>query len=165
MKLRRSPIWKISRDQLIEIVKQSSTISQILAHFNILNKGHNYRTLKRRFEEDNIDFTHIKLGLASNKGRQFIREKSALSSILIEHSSFNRSHLKIRLLKEGVLKNECYLCGQLPIWNDKPLSLQLDHINGVSDDNRVNNLRILCPHCHSQTANFAGKNKHRQIKT
>lgn len=164
MRARRSPIWKISKDQLIEIVRQSNSISQVLSHFNILNKGHNYRTLKKRFEEDNIDYAHIKLGITSNKGRKFLRDKSPLSSILVEHSSFNRNHLKARLLKESILKNECYICGQLPIWNGNPLSLQLDHINGVSDDNRIDNLRILCPHCHSQTANFAGKNKHRQVK-
>lgn len=80
-------------------------------------------------------------------------------SLLVINSSFNRSHLKKRLLKEGLLKNICYICGQLPNWNSKPLSLQIDHINGISSDNRLENLRILCPHCHSQTDNFAGRNK------
>jgi 5-methylcytosine-specific restriction endonuclease McrA len=162
MKKRKSLVWDISKEQLIEIVKQSSSISAILSYFNLLNKGSNYRTLKQRLEEDGIDYSHIKLGLSSNRGRNFIRKKLPLETILIEHSTFNRNHLKVRLIKEGVLKNECYECGQQPIWNGKPLSLQLDHINGISDDNRIENLRILCPHCHSQTANFAGRNKHRQ---
>jgi 5-methylcytosine-specific restriction endonuclease McrBC GTP-binding regulatory subunit McrB len=160
----RSLIWAIASEQLVELVKESCTLTEILNKFHILNKGHNYRTLKKRLDNDVIDYSHIKLGLNSNIGRVFKREKIPLEKILIEHSTFNRNHLKVRLLKEGLLKNQCYECRQLPTWNGKPLSLQLDHINGVSDDNRIFNLRILCPHCHSQTENFAGKNKHRQSK-
>lgn len=163
MKPRTSSIWAISKDELVEIVKRSTTISDVLLNFNLLNKGGNYKTLQKRFEEDMIDFNHIKLGINSNKGRVFIKEKFSLERVLVEHSTYNRNTLKKRLLEEGLLKNECYVCGQLPIWNNLPLSLQIDHINGVSDDNRIENLRILCPHCHSQTDNFAGKNKARPI--
>lgn len=163
IKPRTSPIWAISKEELVEIAKRSTTISDVLLHFNLLNKGGNYKTLQKRFEEDMIDFNHIKLGINSNKGRVFIKEKFSLARVLVEHSTYNRNTLKKRLIEEGLLKNECYVCGQLPIWNNLPLSLQIDHINGVSDDNRIENLRILCPHCHSQTDNFAGKNKAKPI--
>jgi 5-methylcytosine-specific restriction endonuclease McrA len=81
-----------------------------------------------------------------------------IEEFLTENSSCSRTNLKRRLLREGLLENVCHICGQLPEWNGKPLVLQLDHINGISNDNRLENLRIICPHCHSQTENFAGKN-------
>src|SRR6185436_4248661 len=120
-------------------------------------------TLRKRMIEEGLDFSHFK------NRKEYLKEyrqEMPLESVLVEESSFNRSGLKKKLFKYNLLKNECYICGQLPIWNNKPLALQLDHINGVSNDNRLENLRILCPHCHSQTESFAGKNKnkHRQIK-
>lgn len=158
---RSSLIWIKSKEELLEIVRNSFSYKEVLNHFGLQNKGNNFKTLKQRMGEDGIDFSHFK---SRNEYLKSSQEAIPLQNILIINSSYNRTHLKVRLLKEGLLKNECYICGQFPVWNGKPLSLQLDHINGISDDNRLENLRILCPHCHSQTENFAGKNKHRQNK-
>jgi len=68
-----------------------------------------------------------------------------------------RSHLKQRLLEEGIKRNECEQCG-LKEWCGKPLSMALHHINGRGKDNRLSNLELLCPNCHAQTDNFAGRN-------
>lgn len=73
----------------------------------------------------------------------------------------NRSHVKGRLLHAGLLKNECAMCG-LSRWHGKALSLHLDHINGVRDDHRLENLRMLCPNCHSQTETYGGRNMKRR---
>jgi len=70
----------------------------------------------------------------------------------------NRMSIKAILLKLGHVKYECSVCG-IKNWQGKKLSLQLDHVNGVHDDNRVENLRLICPNCHSQTDTFAGKNR------
>jgi hypothetical protein len=157
MKPRRSPIWKIDKEQLIKIVEKSYSTGEVLSYFNLKNKGDNYRTIKKRLIEDNINFSHFRID--PNNGIVV-----PLDEILVEKSSYtNRYRLKIRLIKNSILINICYICGCPPIWNGKLLSLQLDHINGISNDNRIENLRLLCPNCHSQTANFAGKNKNRQV--
>lgn len=158
---RSSKIWGISKESLLDLVSKSSSYKEVLYHFGLENKGNNFKTLRHRMIEEGIDFSHFKTRKEYLKAFQIA---VPLQDILVENSSFNRTHLKNKLLKNNILRNECYICGQLPIWNDKPLSLQLDHINGVSNDNRIENLRILCPHCHSQTENFAGKNKSRQNK-
>lgn len=67
-----------------------------------------------------------------------------------ENSKTGRSRIKRRILKNKVFKEVCSICGQVPVWNNLPLVLELDHINGVRTDNRIENLRLLCPHCHSQ---------------
>jgi 5-methylcytosine-specific restriction endonuclease McrA len=68
----------------------------------------------------------------------------------------------VRVLKENVIKYQCAECGMFDKWNGKKIILQLDHINGVNNDNRVENLRFLCPNCHSQTKTYSGKNRNKR---
>jgi hypothetical protein len=72
----------------------------------------------------------------------------------------NRTHLKGRLIRAGILENRCEECG-LSEWRGRRLSVHIDHINGVKNDNRLENLRMLCPNCHSQTETYSGKNMRR----
>ena len=69
-----------------------------------------------------------------------------------------RYSLKLRLLREGLKENRCERCG-LSEWRGAPLTLALHHVNGERDDNRLDNLNLLCPNCHSQTHNYAGRNR------
>lgn len=150
-------MWEISRESLSQIVKESSTITEILKKLGFRNAGNNYRTLKERLKTDSIDFSHIKMGLAWAKGKTFNREKIPLEEILIKNSTYARYHLKKRLIKENILENKCKICGIFPTWNGKELVLVLDHLNGIPNDNRLENLRFLCPNCNSQTSTFAGR--------
>lgn len=87
-------------------------------------------------------------------------QKQPIESILIKNSTYlNRTALKKRLIEEKIIPYECTICGNKGEWNNYPLTLQLDHINGINNDNRKENLRFLCPNCHSQTTTFSGRNK------
>jgi 5-methylcytosine-specific restriction endonuclease McrA len=72
-----------------------------------------------------------------------------------------RGHLKKRLLREGVKQNRCEVCG-ISEWRGQSLSMALHHVNGDGLDNRLENLELLCPNCHSQTSTYGGRNGHRK---
>lgn len=89
-----------------------------------------------------------------NKSRRFSNE-----FVFKEDSSYPRHRLKERIIKENLLKYVCLSCGNDGNWNNAKLTLQLDHINGVNNDHRIENLRFLCPNCHTQQDTYAAKNK------
>ena len=155
---------KWDKDQFIQAVKESDSIAGVLRGIGLEDKnaGSNYLTVKRYVEEWNLDTAHW-TGQAHNKGKTWNREKTyTTEEILVENSPYcvsATSNLKKRLIKEGVLKNICSECGQKPFWKKKALILVLDHISGIKKDNRIENLRILCPNCNSQQPTFAGRNQ------
>lgn len=118
-------------------------------------------------DEKNIDYSHLVNGtnLINNDQKKInptkIKYKGIpLDEILIENSKYHDGPgLKKKLINAGLMEDICVECLIGPIYNNKPLSLQLDHINGIHDDNRIHNLRILCPNCHSQTETYGSKNK------
>lgn len=97
---------------------------------------------------------------ASAGGRATAKKrKIPLRKILVKGSSYASSRLKKRLIAKGLLEEQCSECGLGSEWNGRPLVLQLDHINGVRDDHRLGNLRILCPNCHTQTPTYVSRNR------
>lgn len=87
-----------------------------------------------------------------------MRKRIALEDILKPGSNYARHALRRRLVEENRLSYICAMCGNDGSWQGKQLSLHLDHINGVYNDNSIHNLRFLCPNCHAQTETYAGKN-------
>jgi hypothetical protein len=82
-----------------------------------------------------------------------------LTEILVKDRFYsNTNHIRKRLISEGIKKPACEVCKR-KTWMDKPIPLQLDHINGQRSDNRLKNLRVLCLNCHAQTDTYCGKNK------
>lgn len=155
---KRSVIWKISKDELIILVNKYDSLRKILIHLNLPTEGGTYQVLKNRLDNDKIDYSHIPNGLKANLGRNFLREKMDLKDILVVNSKYQRGHLKTRLLKEKIIENKCSICGIGSMWNNKPIIMILDHINGINNDHRIENLRMVCPNCNSQLETFSGRN-------
>jgi hypothetical protein len=144
-------------DDFKQLVANSKTYSEILAYWGFDNKGYNFRTLKARIAEENIDDTHIS-SVSVGQKVAFKTGRNIEEYLVIDGPSISGQELKRKLINSKFKLDICEECGQGPIWNNKPLTLQLDHINGNRADNRIENLRIMCPHCHTQTPTFAGRN-------
>jgi hypothetical protein len=141
-------------EELKKLVSENTSIAGILRNMGYSSvTGGLHKQLKERILKQQIDYSHFKSGgVGGNK------EEIPIEKILIQNSSFHRGHLKERILKEKLLKYECAICGQPPEWNNKPLTLVIDHINGINNDDRLHNLQFLCPNCNSQTFTFCGRN-------
>lgn len=152
---------KYTQEQFIQAWLSSKTIGEVARKLGCNHSGGGYVVLRAAAEQLNLPTEHmIEYGLNVGPGYNHLKF-IPLSEILIENSTYtNITRLKIRLLREGLLAAKCYEddCG-LTEWKGKPISLQLDHVNGDKLDHRIENLRLLCPNCHSQTETFAGKNK------
>lgn len=132
------------------LVNESTSLFEILVKQDIKGTSENIELLKKELDNENIDYSHL-----PNKT---ILQKQTLDEILVEDSNYQSSKLKKRLIEAGLKEDRCEECGIGNEWNGKPLTLQVHHINGNHRDNRIENLQILCPNCHSQTENYGSKN-------
>jgi 5-methylcytosine-specific restriction endonuclease McrA len=119
--------------------------------------GHTYRECRATFGFAAASWTKaVRRGALRTRARQW-----PIKMLLARGKS--RRSIKLILFQEGILKNVCSECG-ISEWRNKPISIEIDHINGVKNDHRLENLRMLCPNCHSQTDTHGGKNARRLRK-
>lgn len=150
-----SPVWLAKTDEeFILLVNNSNHIGDVLRAFQLENIGRNHCTARARIELLKIDTSHF-----DPRKKRLPVTKRPLDDWLINGSTIKSTHLKHRLLRYKYIENKCSICNLLPLWNNIKLVMILDHINGNRHDNRLENLRLLCPNCNSQQDTFAGKRK------
>lgn len=154
---------KYTDEQLKEAIKNSRSWRQTLPKVGLKETGGNHKHLKKIADKLNIDYSHF-TGQSYRRGAVVpVRPAKELSTILVENSTYGKSHVRQRLLKAGLKQSKCECCN-LTEWFNKPIPLELDHINGINNDHRIENLRLLCPNCHAQTDTYRGKNIARLAK-
>lgn len=160
IKTKKSIISIIEKDALQKIFNESSSYCEILRKLGVSDKcGGTYRTLQLRIKKDDINLENLNKNRAETCSIINRAKRMSLKDILIENSTYcTTSRIKKMIIEEKLLIDMCCKCGQLPAHNGKPLTLQLDHINGNRYDHRIENLRILCPNCHTQTETYGSKN-------
>jgi len=167
----KSVIYSITANELQTLINQSKTYGQVLKYFGLENRGANARTLKQRIKSEHLNDTHLhgfKFGGGWNKGTTGIISRTmslddAMKVVFVKHSEWSVKVAKRLLIKHNLIPHKCFDCGLEQVWNNKSITLEIDHISGDSSDNRISNLRWLCPNCHSQTPTFRGRNKRKMV--
>ena len=146
--IKKSIMESISDEEFKQIVESSSTYKEITERCGYSSTGGSQKIIKDRIEKQNLNFISSK---TSNKKRED-------SEVFCENSEINQSTLRRRYRDNGYTEYKCSICGLEPFWNGKELTLTLDHINGHNHDNRLENLRWVCPNCDRQLDTFGAKN-------
>lgn len=132
------------------------------------NTGARYKwdAISKFSKENSREATVKHFGLSKSAVRYAVRKGiiariqriPQLEAVMVKGSNYGRKNLKKRIIKLELIPYLCAVCGSKPEWNGRPLSLRLDHINGVKDDHRIENLRFVCPNCDSQLPTFCSRN-------
>lgn len=151
-------IYKLTDEEFSNLVKSSLNISEVLFKLGYSTAGNSwgYSQVKQRMQDLNLsgkDFRGKSAAVTYAKNKELDTSK-----LLCENSKHSRHVLRGHIIRNKLLPYKCAICGTVE-WQGKTLSLELDHINGVNNDNRLENLRFLCPNCHSQTVTYGAKNK------
>ena len=137
------------KEEIIEKLKNNVPRAEICRWLNC-----RYYTLKTRI--DKWGYSHLKN--PQRKGYLHSEQHKDILPLLKKDSVLNSNNLRLRLIRQGIKESKCEICLNTE-WKNKPIPLELDHINGDRYDNRLDNLRILCPNCHAQTPTYCSKNR------
>ena len=146
-------------EQLIDAVKSNKSIASVIRQIGLIPAGGNYVQIQARIKQLNLDTGHF-TGKGWNIGLIFRPiPPRPLKDLLVANSIYQSYKLKQRLFAEKLKYPACEICGWAKRSPDGRIPVELDHINGDRNDNRLDNLRILCPNCHSLQLTHRGKNK------
>lgn len=150
--MKRKRKSKYTKEILEPFVKKAHSLREMMKLMGYSqSSGSMFTVLSKKIKEYEIDTLH------------FFRSNSYLrvptKKLLIKDCTYSRTHLKKRLLEEGFLSNDCSICGLSSEWYGKHINMILDHVNGDSADNRLKNLRMVCPNCESQLETHCGRNR------
>ena len=155
---------RYSEEEGRRAVARSLSYSEVLRRLNMRPAGGNHRVLRRYVDEVwRIPTDHF--DSSGSSIRNLHKTAKPLGEILVKGSTYSRGKLKDRLFEVGLKQRLCEMCGQDEQWNGAQMSLILDHINGVPDDNRIGNLRIVCPNCAATLDTHCGRKNRREPVT
>lgn len=154
---------KYLKENLEVIVRESINLTDALRKMGLRAAGGNFKVLNKYIKLYNIDTSHHDENRRAQYNDLHNKKLLPLNTLLVENCNYNRVNLKRRLYQSGLKERVCELCGQNELWNGNKLSLILDHINGVHNDNRIENLRIVCPNCNATLDTHCGKNRGRRF--
>lgn len=149
-----------SAEELQVLLDSSNSYADVLRKIGMSEHGSNTATLRKMIDKYDLDLSKINENRKIEKNKQFSRDrqnkKISLEEILKDNKPYQSYRLLKRLFEEGYKEKQCEICG-ISDWMDKEISFHLHHKDGNHNNNLINNLQVLCPNCHSQTNNFAGK--------
>ena len=151
----RSGSYRYSHDEILNAVEASTSYAGTLRLLGVPVTGGQHAHLARRIRQEGIDTAHF-VGQAHYRGRRAPRKDPAVVLVLAPAGSGRpRTQVLRRALLSSGVAHRCAICGCGPEWRGQPLVLEIDHIDGSWLDNRIDNVRFLCPNCHAQTPNHS----------
>lgn len=158
----KSKVYNVSDQEFRDIVARNHSWCSCAKELGLSPNGSNAKNqIQKRIKELNLDISHFNKTYDAKQAST----KYSLEEIMVKNSSYqNITKLKERIIANNIIPYECAICHNKGEWQGEKLVLQLDHINGQHFDHRKENLRFLCPNCHSQTHTFSGKNKNKNIE-
>jgi predicted RNA-binding Zn-ribbon protein involved in translation (DUF1610 family) len=148
--------------QVRQAVENSPSYAEALRRLGLRAAGGNHRSLKKLIAFYNVSTDHFDPNWVLRGSRT--RKTIPLHEILVENSHYHRGNLKRRLYDAGLKQHQCELCGQGEIWRGRAMALILDHVNGVPTDNRLENLRIVCPNCAATFDTHCGRKNRLEVE-
>lgn len=143
---------RYEKEKFTKVVMESFSVAEVCRKIGLKPLGSNYETIAKYIREYELDTSHF-TGQRWNFEKSYtdVTSSAPLEDILKEGTNYKSQRLKQRLITEGIKENKCEKCDCNGTWQGEPITLELHHINGNHYDNRLENLQILCPNCHSQT--------------
>ncbi|MFF1747015.1 HNH endonuclease signature motif containing protein [Streptomyces mirabilis] len=155
---------KWTREALEPVVAVSVSVSEVVRRLGLDSVGGHQANIARRIKACGIDTSHFTPVVRTDRMRYNQRRRTA-EEILVEDASAHARRIPSRRLKRAMrelgVEERCALCGTEPVWLEEPLPLEVDHVDGNWRNNRIENLRFLCPNCHSTTDSYRGRGKRR----